>query len=68
CDDTAVDHIATNSFLAESGNGFVAFTGGQARNTSAYYFVSNAVVDYFKAGQKITDEQLSGQRVVDVKK
>ncbi|HGO4694265.1 TPA: hypothetical protein MCY13_004868, partial [Klebsiella pneumoniae] len=26
------------------------------------------VVDYFKAGQKITDEQLNGQRVVDVKK
>ncbi|EPC8756472.1 hypothetical protein ACR25N_005283, partial [Klebsiella pneumoniae] len=38
------------------------------RNTSGGYYVSNAVVDYFKAGQKITDEQLNGQRVVDVKK
>ncbi|HBS7370498.1 TPA: bifunctional metallophosphatase/5'-nucleotidase, partial [Klebsiella pneumoniae] len=67
-DDTTVYHIATNSFLADGGDGFVAFTEGQARNTSGGYYVSNAVVDYFKAGQKITDEQLSGQRVVDVKK
>ncbi|MFK8099763.1 bifunctional metallophosphatase/5'-nucleotidase, partial [Klebsiella pneumoniae] len=58
----------TNSFLADGGDGFVAFTEGQARNTSGGYYVSNAVVDYFKAGQKITDEQLNGQRVVDVKK
>ena len=67
-DDTTVYHIATNSFLADGGDGFVAFTEGQARNTSGGYYVSNAVVDYFKAGQKITDEQLNGQRVVDVKK
>ncbi|MBK4328930.1 bifunctional metallophosphatase/5'-nucleotidase, partial [Enterobacter hormaechei] len=58
----------TNSFLADGGDGFVAFTEGQARNTSGGYYVSNAVVDYFKAGQKITDEQLNGQRVGDVKK
>lgn len=67
-DDTTVYHIATNSFLADGGDGFVAFTEGQARNTSGGYYVSNAVVDYFKAGQKITDEQLNGQRVVDMKK
>lgn len=67
-DDTTVYHIVTNSFLADGGDGFVAFTEGQARNTSGGYYVSNAVVDYFKAGQKITDEQLNGQRVVDVKK
>ncbi|MEY5306228.1 hypothetical protein WI848_25060, partial [Salmonella enterica subsp. enterica serovar Corvallis] len=30
--------------------------------------VSNAIVDYFKAGNTITDEQLKGMRVADVKK
>ena len=28
-DDTTVYHIATNSFLADGGDGFVAFTEGQ---------------------------------------
>ncbi|MDI8752162.1 hypothetical protein MJH54_34745, partial [Salmonella enterica subsp. enterica serovar Montevideo] len=28
----------------------------------------NAIVDYFKAGNTITDEQLKGMRVADVKK
>ncbi|HAD4537032.1 TPA_asm: hypothetical protein G1R96_14275 [Salmonella enterica subsp. enterica serovar Typhi str. CT18] len=67
-DDAAVYHIATNSFLADGGDGFAAFTEGQARNTSGGYYVSNAIVDYFKAGNTITDEQLKGMRVADVKK
>lgn len=67
-EDTAVYHIATNSFLADGGDGFAAFTQGQARNTFGGYYVSNAVVDYFNAGNKITDEQLNGMRIVDVKK
>lgn len=67
-DDATVYHIATNSFLADGGDGFAAFTEGQARNTSGGYYVSNAIVDYFKAGNTITDEQLKGMRVADVKK
>lgn len=67
-EDATVYHIATNSFLADGGDGFAAFTQGQARNTSGGYYVSNAVVDYFKAGNKVTDEQLNDMRVVDVKK
>lgn len=67
-DDAAVYHIATNSFLADGGDGFAAFTEGQARNTSGGYYVSNAVVAYFNAGNTITDEQLKGMRVADVKK
>ncbi|UMX71574.1 5'-nucleotidase C-terminal domain-containing protein [Klebsiella pneumoniae] len=51
-DDTTVYHIATNSFLADGGDGFVAFTEGQARNTSGGYYVSNAVVDYFQSRAK----------------
>ncbi|MEG2042601.1 MAG: hypothetical protein RR068_16020, partial [Hafnia sp.] len=39
----------------------------KARNTSGGYYVSNAVVDYFKAGNTLTDEQLKGMRVEDVK-
>ncbi|MDI8752064.1 hypothetical protein MJH54_32375, partial [Salmonella enterica subsp. enterica serovar Montevideo] len=42
-----------NSFLADGGDGFAAFTEGQARNTSGGYYVSNAIVDYFKAGNTI---------------
>ncbi len=67
-EDAAVYHIATNSFLADGGDGFAAFTEGKARNTSGGYYVSNAVVDYFKAGHAVTDEQLNGMRVKDVKK
>ena len=62
-----VYHIATNSFLADGGDGFTAFTEGKARNTSGSYDVSNAVVDYFKAGHTLTEEQLKGMRVEDVK-
>ncbi len=66
-EDATIYHVATNSFLADGGDGFTAFTEGKARNTSGSYDVSNAVVDYFKAGQTLTDEQLKGMRVSDVK-
>lgn len=66
-EDATVYHIATNSFLADGGDGFVAFTEGKGRNTSGGYYVSNAVMDYFKAGNKVTDEQLNGVRVADMK-
>ena len=66
-DDSVVYHIATNSFLADGGDGFTAFTEGTARNTSGGYYVSNAVVDYFSAGGQLSDELLKGMRVKDVK-
>ena len=66
-EDATVYHIATNSFLADGGDGFTAFAEGKARNTSGGYYVSNAVVDYFKAGNTLTDAQLKGMRVADVK-
>lgn len=66
-EDATVYHIATNSFPADGGDGFTAFAEGKARNTSGGYYVSNAVVDYFKAGNTLTDEQLKGMRVADVK-
>jgi 2',3'-cyclic-nucleotide 2'-phosphodiesterase (5'-nucleotidase family) len=37
-DDATVYHIATNSFLADGGDGFVAFTEGQARIPPAITF------------------------------
>lgn len=37
------------------------------RNTTGGYYVYHAVVDYFKAGNTITDEQLNGMRVKDIK-
>ncbi|MCU6330298.1 bifunctional metallophosphatase/5'-nucleotidase [Enterobacter quasiroggenkampii] len=67
-EDATVYHIATQSFLADGGDGFTTFTEGKTRNTTGGYYVSNAVIDYFKAGNTITDEQLNGMRVVDVKK
>lgn len=67
-EDATLYHIATQSFLADGGDGFTTFTEGKKRNTAGGYYVSNAVIDYFKAGNTITDEQLHGMRVVDVKK
>lgn len=67
-EDATVYHIATQSFLADGGDGFTTFTEGKARNTTGGYNVSNAVIDYFKAGNIITDEQLNDKRVADVKK
>lgn len=66
--DATVYHIATQNFLADGGDGFTTFTEGHARNTKGGYYVYNAVIDYFKAGNTITDEQLKGMRVADVKK
>lgn len=66
-EDATVYHIATQSFLADGGDGFTAFTEGKARNTTGGYYVYHAVVDYFKAGNTITDEQLNGMRVKDIK-
>lgn len=67
-EDATLYHIATQSFLADGGDGFTTFTEGKKRNTAGGYYVSNAVIDYFKAGNTITNEQLHGMRVVDVKK
>ena len=67
-EDATVYHIATQSFLADGGDGFTTFTEGTERNTTGGYYVSNAVIDYFKAGNTITDEQINGMRVADVKK
>ena len=67
-EDATVYHIATQSFLADGGDGFTTFTEGKARNTTGGYYVSNAVIDYFKAGNSVTDEQIKGMRVADVKK
>ncbi|MCX4182214.1 bifunctional metallophosphatase/5'-nucleotidase [Enterobacter sp. HSTU-ASh6] len=67
-EDATLYHIATQSFLADGGDGFTTFTEGKKRNTAGGYYVSNAVIDYFKAGNTIADEQLHGMRVVDVKK
>ena len=66
-EDATVYHIATSSFLADGGDGFSAFTEGNERKTSGGYDISNAIVDYFKAGNTLTDEQLKGMRVEDVK-
>jgi 2',3'-cyclic-nucleotide 2'-phosphodiesterase (5'-nucleotidase family) len=66
--DATVYHIATQNFLADGGDGFTAFTEGNVRNTTGGYSVYKAVIDYFKAGNTITDEQLNGMRVADVKK
>lgn len=67
-DDAAVYRVATNSFLADGGDGFAAFAEGKQRNIRGGYDVSNAVVDYFKAGNTLTEDQLHGMRVQDVKK
>ncbi len=54
-------HIATNSFLADGGDGLRRSRKAGAVYSGGYY-VSNAIVDYFKAGNTITDEQLKRMR------
>ncbi|WP_348235685.1 5'-nucleotidase C-terminal domain-containing protein, partial [Salmonella enterica] len=46
-DDATVYHMATNSFLADGGHGFAAFTEGQGGNTSGGYYGRKGIVDYF---------------------
>ncbi|WP_176364663.1 5'-nucleotidase C-terminal domain-containing protein, partial [Escherichia coli] len=53
-EDATVYHIATQSLLADGGDGLTAFTEGKARNTTGGYYAYHAVVDYFKEGNTIT--------------
>lgn len=67
-DDVMVYYIVINSFFVDGGDGFVVFMEGQVWNIFGGYYVLNVIVDYFKVGNIIMDEQFKGMCVVDVKK
>ena len=61
--DSQTYRVATNSFLAPGGDGFMAFTEGQNKQVHGGYNLSDAVIDYLKSGHKIIPQQVSEMRV-----
>ena len=66
--DTQTYRVATNSFLAPGGDGFMAFTDGKNKHVRGGYNLSDAVIDYLKKGNAIAPQQVNAMRVQEVKK
>lgn len=65
--DTQTYRVATNSFLAPGGDGFMAFTEGKNKKVNGGYNLSDAVIDYLKKGNTIDPQQINEMRVKDAK-
>ncbi|EOY5095953.1 bifunctional UDP-sugar hydrolase/5'-nucleotidase [Citrobacter amalonaticus] len=65
--DTQTYRVATNSFLAPGGDGFMAFTDGKNKQVRGGYNLSDAVIDYLKKGNVIDPQQVNEMRVSEVK-
>ncbi|WP_333893926.1 bifunctional UDP-sugar hydrolase/5'-nucleotidase [Atlantibacter subterraneus] len=65
--DNQVYRVATNSFLAPGGDGFMAFTEGTNKQVRGGYNLSDALIDYLKAGNKIDPAVVSEKRVEESK-
>lgn len=65
--DTNIYHVATTTFLALEGDGFLAFKEGKNVQVRAGNNMSDVVIDYLKKGHKITPAQVNEMRV-DVSK
>ncbi|EIL5980970.1 bifunctional metallophosphatase/5'-nucleotidase [Escherichia coli] len=61
--DTNIYHVATTTFLALGGDGFLAFKEGKNVQVRAGNNMSNVVIDYFKKDHKITPAQVNEMRV-----
>lgn len=61
--DSQTYRVATNTFLAEGGDGFMAFTEGKNKQVRGGYNLSDAVIDYLKTGHHIVPNQVSEMRV-----
>ncbi|WP_312981490.1 bifunctional UDP-sugar hydrolase/5'-nucleotidase [Atlantibacter sp.] len=66
-EDNQVYRVATNSFLAPGGDGFMAFTEGKNKQVRGGYNLSGALIDYLKAGNKIDPAVVNEKRVEEVK-
>ena len=64
-EDKQVYRVATNSFLAPGGDGFMAFTEGKNKQVRGGYNLSDALIDYLKAGNKIDPAVVNEKRVAE---
>lgn len=63
-EDEATYRLATNSFLADGGDGFKGFTKGRNRRARNAYFVTDAIIDQFR--NRRNEGGLQEPRVLDV--
>ena len=61
--DTETYHVATTTFLALGGDGFLAFKEGKNVQVRAGHNMSDVVIDYLKSGHKIVLAQINEMRV-----
>ncbi|EFO1270373.1 bifunctional metallophosphatase/5'-nucleotidase [Escherichia albertii] len=61
--DTETYHVATTTFLALGGDGFLAFKEGKNVQVRAGHNMSDVVIDYLKSGHKIVPAQINEMRV-----
>ncbi len=61
--DTETYHVATTTFLALGGDGFLAFKEGKNVQVRAGHNMSDVVIDYLKSGHKIVPAQVNEMRV-----
>lgn len=65
--DTETYHVATTTFLALGGDGFLAFKEGKNVQVRAGHNMSDVVIDYLKSGHKIVPAQVNEMRVEVIK-
>lgn len=62
-EDTESYHVATTTFLALGGDGFLAFKEGKNVQIRAGHNMSDVVMDYLRTGHKIVPAQVNEMRV-----
>lgn len=67
-EDTQTYHVATTTFLALGGDGFLAFKEGKNVQVRAGNNMSDVVIDYLKSGHKIVPQEVNEMRVEVSKK
>lgn len=62
-EDAETYHVATTTFLALGGDGFLAFKEGKNVQVRAGHNMSDVVIDYLKSGHKIVPQEVNEMRV-----
>lgn len=63
--DEQVYRVATNSFLAPGGDGFLTFAEGKNKQVRGGYNLSDALIDYLQAGHNIDPTVVTEKRVAE---
>ena len=67
-EDTQTYHVATTTFLALGGDGFLAFKEGKNVQVRAGNNMSDVVIDSLKSGHKIVPQEVNEMRIEVSKK